>query len=359
MKIAYDISQVIYGTGVSHYRKNLIKNLLEIDKENDYLLYGFSLRRKKELEDFANSLPKKVESKFFPFPQKILNILWNRLHIIKLEKLIGDVDLIHTSDWLEPPSEAPKITTVHDLTPLKFPKETPKGVVAVHKKKLGWVLRESKAVIVPSIATKNDFITVGGDDSKIKVIHESNNFSKATDEDVEKTKKKYKVYSKYLIAIGTNPRKNLKRIIDAFHLSKAGKEIKLVIIGGGGDKSLNQERGVRYLGFVSDQDLAALLTGSEALVFASLYEGLGIPILDAFACDVPVITSNISAMPEAAGDAAVLVDPKDARSIANGIEEALSKPKTLVEKGKSRLKNFSWKKCAEETLKVYKEVIKL
>lgn len=357
-KIAYDISQVIYGTGVSHYRAQLIKNLLEIDNENEYLLYGFSLRRKKELEDFANSLPKKVETKFFNLPQKILNILWNQLHLVKLEKLVGDVDLIHTSDWLEPPSDITKITTVHDLVALKFPKITPKNVVSVQKKKLYWVKNESKLIIVPSKQTKKDLVSLGTSENKIEVIYEANNLTKQSSKDVEEAKKKFKIRNKYILAIGTNPRKNLDKIIEAFHLARAGKNIKLLIAGENRGMGADHQRGVSYLGFVSDKDLSSLLTGAEVLVFPSLYEGLGIPILDAFACETPVVTSNLSSMPEAAGDAAVLVDPTDIRSIARGIEEALEKPKTLVSKGKKQIKKFSWKKCALETLEVYKEVLK-
>lgn len=358
MKIAFDISQIIYGTGVSHYRAQLIKNLLEIDKQNEYILYGFSLRRKKELKDFANSLPKKVETKFFNFPQKILNILWNQLHILKIEKLIGEVDLVHTSDWLEPPSDVTKVTTVHDLVALKFPKITPNSVVSVQKKKLFWVKNESKRIIVPSFQTKKDLLGLGFSEDKINVVYEANNLAKQPVDKVEKVRKKYKIRNKYILAIGTNPRKNLKKIIEAFHLSRAGKNIKLLIVGETRGVTTIHERGVSYLGFVSDEDLSSLLTGAEVLVFPSLYEGLGIPILDSFACETPVVTSNLSSMPEAAGDAAVLVNPTDTRSIAKGIEEALDKPKTLVSKGKKQIKKFSWKKCAQDTLEIYKETLK-
>jgi glycosyltransferase involved in cell wall biosynthesis len=112
---------------------------------------------------------------------------------------------------------------------------------------------------------------------------------------------------------------------------------------------------VRYLGPVSDEDLAALYTGAEVLVFPSLYEGFGLPILDAFACGCPVVTSNLSSMPEVAGDAAVLVDPYDVNSIADGIEKALRWRKGLIEKGSKWVKQFSWIKTAAETLKTYKE----
>ena len=156
--------------------------------------------------------------------------------------------------------------------------------------------------------------------------------------------------------IGTNMRKNIERAVQAYHLAKHGKNLKMIIVGENKGPRLEDERGVRFLGYVNQEDLPALLTGSEALLFPSLYEGLGIPVLDAFNCEVPAITSNISSMPEVAGGAAILVDPYDVNSITSGIEEALSKPKTLIAKGLKRVADFSWQKCAEETLKVYKEV---
>ncbi len=355
MRYAIDLSQIIYGTGVSHYRENLVRNLLKIDSENEYVLYGGSLRRIKDLRFKINDLglTPRTTVKTFPIPPRIADIVWNKLHILPIEKLIGQVDAVHTSDWAEPPSKMNKVTTVHDLVALKFSKITPRLVVETHKERLKWVNKESKIIIVPSIATKNDLIELGFDENKIRVIYEAPNLSKSNE--VEEIKKKYAIREDYIIAIGANPRKNTQSIIDAYHLSKYGKNLKLIIVGEKINTKLEDERGVRFLGHLPDDELSALLTGSSALVFPSLYEGLGIPVLDAFNCEVPVVTSNISSMPEVAGGAAVLVDPYDVNSIADGIEEALSKPKTLIAKGLKRVADFSWTKTAEETLKVYKE----
>lgn len=359
MKIAIDLSQIIYGTGVSHYRQNLVKNLLKIDTENEYLLYGGSLRRFGELKDKVNLLANgaNVNSKIFPIPPRLADIVWNKLHILPIEKIIGEVDLIHTSDWAEPPSKINKVTTIHDLVALKFAKVTPKIVVDTHKERLKWVHKESKKIIVPSIATKNDLIELGFDEQKIRVIYEAPNMSKTNVAEVEAAKKKYAIHEDYIIMIGTNPRKNIERAVQAYHLAKHGKNLKMIIVGENKGLKLEDERGVRFLGYVSQADLPALLTGSEALLFPSLYEGLGIPVLDAFNCEVPAITSNISSMPEVAGGAAILVDPYDVNSIASGIEEALSKPKTLIAKGLKRVSEFSWTKNAEETLEVYNQFI--
>ncbi len=358
MRIAIDMSSVIYGTGVSNYRINLVKNLLKIDTQNEYLLYGGSLRRLQELKLKIQDLglTNKTIVKTFPIPPRLADVVWNKLHTLPIETLIGDCDLIHTSDWAEPPSKINKITTIHDLVPIVLPRFTPKIIVDTHKERLKWVQKESKKIIVPSTATKEDLIKLGIDESKIVVIYEAPNISKATEAQVIESKRKYAIREEYIIMIGTNPRKNIERAVKAYHLAKHGKNLKMLIIGENKGLKLEDERGVRFLGYVPTEDLSPLLTGAKALLFPSLYEGFGVPILESFACEVPVVTSNISSMPEAAGGAAILVDPYNENSIAEGIEEALSKPKTLIAKGLKVVANYSWQKNAEETLGVYKEM---
>jgi glycosyltransferase involved in cell wall biosynthesis len=351
MRVAIDVSQIVYGTGVSHYLINLVKNLLRIDSQNEYLLYAGSLRRK---GDILNVFPR---AKVFPIPPRLADLIWNKLHILPIEKLIGQVDLIHTSDWAEPPSAFPKVTTIHDLIPLKFSKITPQVIVSTHKDRLTWVAKESKRIIVPSSCTKNDLVELGFDENIIRVIPEAPNLTKASIEDIERIKKKFGIHGSYIISVGTKPWKNIEKIIDAFHLSKFGKNLKLLVIGEKNDTNFQDERGVRFLGHVTDNDFSGLLTGSKALVYASLYEGFGLPILDAFNCGVPVVTSNISSMPEVAGDAAVLVNPGKVNEIADGIEKVLRGPKGYIEKGLERVKEFSWEKNARETLSVYMEAL--
>lgn len=357
MRIAIDMSPIIYGTGVSNYRINLVKNLLKIDIQNEYVLYGGSMRRLPELKSKIEEIIKgtSATSKTYPIPPRVANIIWNKLHILPIEKIIGQADLVHTSDWAEPPSNVTKITTIHDLVPIVLPRFTPKIIVETHKERLKWVQKESKKIIVPSNSTKEDLIKLGFEENKIVVIYEAPNITKASQAQVEDSKKKYSIHEDYIIMIGTNPRKNIERAVKAYHLAKHGKNLKMLIIGENKGLKLEDERGVRFLGFVPTEDLSPLLTGAKALVFPSLYEGFGVPILESFACEVPVVTSNISSMPEASGGAAILVDPYEPNSIAEGIEEALSKPKTLITKGLKVVANYSWQKCAEETLKVYKE----
>jgi len=359
MRVAIDLSPIIYGTGVSKYRENLVKNLLKMDSENEYVLYGGSFRQIQNLKFKIQNIVQNynnAKSIVYPIPPRLANIIWNKLHILPIEKLVGQVDLIHTSDWAEPPSSSKKITTIHDLVPIVLPRFTPKIIVDTHKERLKWVQRESLKIIVPSNATKEDLIKLGFEENKIAVIYEAPNLSKASAAEVKVVRQKYSIREDYIIMIGTNPRKNIERAINGYHLSKHGKNLKLIIVGENKGLKIKDERGVRFLGYVPDADLSPLLTGASLLLFPSLYEGFGIPILEAYTCNVPVVTSNISCMPEAAGGASILVDPYDVNAIADGIKEALSKPKTLITKGLKVVANYSWQKNAEETLGVYKEV---
>lgn len=355
MRVAIDISQIVYETGVSSYTKNLVENLIKIDKVNEYILFAGSLRRK---SDVLNIFP---QTKVFPIPPILANLVWNRLHTLPVEKLIGRIDVFHSSDWAEPPSGAFKVTTIHDLGPILyprlFPKEIIRDIVATHKQKLAWVKKESRRIIVPSVSTKTDLVNLDFDWSKIRVIPEAPSpiFKHASEESIEKLKNKYKISGKYLLAVGMNVRKNSENIIRAFDLARSGEDLKLVFVGLSKYTNIQETRNVRIAGQIPIDELPVFYSGSEALVYPSFYEGYGLPILEAFACGTPVVTSNVSSMPEVAGDAAVLVDPMDVNSIADGIHTALKGPKGLIEKGLARVKEFSWEKTAKMTLDVYNE----
>lgn len=352
MRIAIDISQIVYGTGVSLYTKKLVENLLTIDKLNDYILWAGALRRK---QDILNIFP---QAKISPLPPILADFVWNRLHILPIEKLTGNIDVFHSSDWAEPPSKAFKVTTVHDLIPLKFPKLIHRKILETHIRRLEWVKSESDRIIVPSKTTMVDLVDYGVSEKKIRIIPEAGSLTKANKDSILKVKSKYKIAGDYLLAFASGPYKNIEKIKKAFELSSAGKNLKLVVVGRQSVSLIKEDRNVRLTGFVDSGELSALLTGSRGLIFASIYEGFGQPILDAFACEVPVVTSNIGSMVEVAGNAAFLVDPNSVDSISLGIEKILRGPKSYIEKGLRRLSEFSWQKTAKMTLEVYKEISK-
>lgn len=346
MKIAIDISQIIYGTGVSVYTYELVSNLMKIDHENEYKLFGGSIRRRKDLIKYTQNI--------ISLSPTLADFVWNRLHILNVEKFIGPIDVLHSSDWSQPPTRAFKVTTVHDLAPLKFPKETPKKIVEVHKRRLYWVLKECDRIIVPTNSIKDDLLEIGAPEDKIRVIYEgvNNKFQKQEEDKINEVKKKFAIHDDYILSVGTGARKNTPKIIEAYQKLKT-KNLKLIIVGG--REKHFETRGVSSIGFISDPDLISLYSGAKSLVYPSLYEGFGLPILQAYACGTPVVTSNIGSMKEIAANAAILVDPNDVNSIATGIDKAVNSPKTLSKLGFKRVKEFSWEKCAVETKKVYQE----
>ncbi len=355
MKIAIDVSPVIYGTGVSVYTSRLVENLLKIDTKNIYLLFGGSLRRRSELITFSKKLKGDFITKFFYIPPTIFDVFSNRFNLVSVERFTGNIDVYHSSDWAQFKSNAFNVTTVHDLAPILLPKQTHPKIVSTHKRRISKVIKEADRIIVPSISTKNDLAKLGVQENRIRVIHEalSLDFSSITNEDIQRVKHKFNLNGNYSLSIGSVKRKNLKNIIQAFEKAGGDSNLKQHVIVGSGDE--DNRRGVRFTGRVTDRDLMSLYKGADVLVYASLYEGFGLPILEAFAAGIPVVTSNISSMPEIAGDAGVLVDPMSVEDITNGINKAIKNKKDLVRKGKIQLKKFSWEKAAYETLKVYEE----
>ena len=204
MKVAIDISQSIYGTGVSVYTLNLVSNLISQFPNDEFILFGGSLRLKKELERIARKF--KTKNYIYPLPPRLMDLIWNSLHILPVEKLIGNVDLIHTADWTEPPSSIPKVTTVHDLIPFKFPHTSHSIIRNAHKKRLSWVKKESRAIIAVSQSTKNDLISILKiPEEKITVIQEAaeKKYHPQPPAMVSNIKRKYKISSEYIFSLVT------------------------------------------------------------------------------------------------------------------------------------------------------------
>lgn len=361
MKIAIDISQAIYGTGVSVYTKNLVAHLIKQHPEDEFVLFGGSLRRRQELISLVKKL--KGTPKIYPFPPTLMDFVWNSLHLIPIETFTGPVDLIHTSDWTEPPSKFPKVTTVHDLIPFKYPQTTTDSIRNAHKKKLAWVIRESRKIIAVSEATKRDLMSIlRVPEGKIVVIPEgvADRYFPQTLDIVEAVNRRYKTGDNYLFTLSTvEPRKNQAALIKAYEIvRKTYPDLKLVIAGRvRQDGNLTPTEGVITPGYVPEADLPALFTGCLAFVFPSLYEGFGLPPLEAMACGAPVAVSDISSLPEVVGAAGVLFDPESVPDIAAGIIKAIQNRSELRKKGLKQAAKFTWDRAAEETYRVYQKVL--
>lgn len=357
LKIGIDISQVIYGTGVSVYTEELVRHLLKLDKKNEYNLFGGYGRELKSLNQFAKTLHGNFKKKFFPFPPTAADVIWNSLHTLPIELFTGKLDIYHSSDWAQAPSKAYKVTTVHDLVPIKFPNDSVAKLSGAHKARLSWVKKEVDKVIAVSKTTKQDLIEYGINAKKIIVIPEApgEEYKPQKKEEIVKIKAKYALGgSGFIFAVGTAPRKNIERLVEAYKKIRKDYDLKL-LIAGGVSKKVEYEPGVVYLGYVPQPEFVNLFAAADLLCYPSLYEGFGLTILQAMASGTPVVTSKGSSMEEVAFGAAELIDPKDVDSIANGIKKAIKNRKSLTEKGLARAKKYSWVKTARETLKIYME----
>ncbi|MBI2430661.1 MAG: glycosyltransferase [Candidatus Levybacteria bacterium] len=174
MRIGIDISQIAYeGTGVGEYLRQLVEELLNLDRDNEYVLFFSSLRRKIQNSKFKiqNDNPK-VKITTFLFPPVLLDLLWNRLHIFPIEWLIGNVDVFISSDWTQPPTKAKRATILYDLIVYMYPEGTDKKIVSVQKRRLSWVKKECDIVFCISESTKKDAKKILGiDQKKLHVIY--------------------------------------------------------------------------------------------------------------------------------------------------------------------------------------------
>ena len=375
MKIGIDISQIVYGTGVSNYTKQLVEALLKIDRKNQYILFGSSLRLNKKLTGFKKQLSqyKNVEFKITHYPPFLLAFLWNKLHIFPIEKFLGEVDVFHSSDWTQPPvrsQRTKKVTTVHDMIAYLFPSSSHPKIVSNRKRRLKIVKAEVDAIITDSETTKEDlvkFLEIPQEKVTVVYLASSVIFKPQDDDKVKEVLEKYKIKKPYILSVATwEPRKNIQKLVDVFEkIQKENPNLSLVLTGKHGwgqDPSFKDNDRIVSTGFIPRDDLTALYSGCRVFVYPSLYEGFGLPILEAMACGTPVITSNNSSMTEIAKDAAILVDPRSESQIKRAIEMVLNlnldSYQKMVNASLNRARQYTWIKTAKETLKVYEEVVK-
>lgn len=366
MKIGIDISQLVYkGTGVARYVEHLVSKLVEIDDKNEYILFGNSLRKKNILDVYYNKNLKinpRVNKKIIPLPQTFMEILWNKLHIIPIENFIGKVDLFHTSDWVEPPAKAKKVTTIHDFLVFKYPELFPQDLVETQKRRVSWVINEAEIILVDSESTKKDgYELLSVPKEKMVVVYPgiSANFKPASNAEIKRINSKYRISKPYLLSVGTRePRKNVDRIIAAFKTFEKKLDMELIIVGNlgwGYERNPNDER-IKLLGFVPDEDLPVLYSGASCFIYPSLYEGFGFPVLEALACGTKVVTARGGSLAEVGNSYCTYVDPENTESIAEGIKKALvvKTPEGAV----SWAHSFKWERTAKEVLDIYQKIVK-
>lgn len=363
MKIAIDVSQMCYeGTGVARYVYGLTHALLSLDTSHTFVLYAGVLRQRDFFEKLKTQSPwDKAEWHILPIPPKVAGLALSTLPI-HIESLIGKVDLFHSSDWVEPRASCPVVTTIHDLVFIKYPGTVEKMILNTQVKRLNKIVKNKTHIIADSRSTKQDLLeTYNLKTDQVDVVYPGidTKYSAQSRIEIDRVKTKYNLPDRYILSLGTQePRKNISRLVDAVKEI----DIPLVIVGKYGWGATDtpgvkgtHTPGVLKLGLVPDSDIAPLYSGATVFAYPSLYEGFGFPVLEAMACGTPVVTSNISSLPEIAGDAAILVDPKSVDLIRAGITTAMQNRDICIERGLKQAQKFSWENTAKHTLEVYEK----
>ncbi len=380
MRIGIDCRamQDSFMAGIGYYIYYLLNNIAKLDTQNTYRLLYNSYRR-----EFIDKPPCFSYPNFSTVKFRISNVFFSGISgtsaskLLPVENLIGDVDIFHATNYLLPYCKHAKpILSIYDLSIIKFMQFHPlKRRIVFSRRRLLNSAKACKAIIACSDSTKKDIIDIlDVSPDKIKVIYGaiSPEFKKIDDiGNIFNVLKKYSLPEKYILYIGTlEPRKNLARTIEAFKKVKDKMKdgLKFILIGGKGwyykdifrtiDK-LNLNDDVVYLDYIRREDLPAIINGAQAFVCLSFYEGFGLPPLEAMACGIPTLVSNISCFPEIVSDACLKINPYSLDDITDGIVRILTDDKlrdVLRQRGLERVKDFSWQKTASETLALYNDV---
>lgn len=366
MKIAIDIREAGHEkTGKGWYTYNLVREILKLDQKNDYLLYTDS--EKSPFENDKNVTLKTIKSSPWKWHFKVIKDLQNQ-----------KVDLFFAPTSYIIPAFAPKslktIITVHDLVAFLLPNFNNTKAMILERLTLKKALKKAYNIFVVSENTKKDLLKrfhYAPEKIQITPCAPTEPFKRqVTAEDLAKVKEKLKLPDHFILAVGTlEPRKNFSNLIKSFVIIKRKHpQYKLVIVGKKGwkfkhiEESLKHyqlEKEVIFPGYVEDEDLQEVYHLASVFVFPSLYEGFGIPPLEAMACGCPVVSSNVSSLPEVIGEAGLLIDPKNAHKIAEAVSSLLTNEQvrtTLIERGKIQAAKFNWKDSAQTALKVFESL---
>jgi glycosyltransferase involved in cell wall biosynthesis len=369
MRVAVDAHMIgERQTGAEYYTLGLIAGLARVDSENHYTLlttHRAALKR-------ALNLP----SNFEPFTvhpgSNLPRVAWAMPRACRQVR----AQVLHVSYTAPPICPCPTVVTIHDIAYEFFPRFFSPRDRWLLSITVPFSCRRAARVIAVSECTKHDLIDQYGiPETKIRVIYEAANdkFSQGIpQEKVTHIQKQYADGRRYILAVGNiQPRKNLKRLIEAFAAliaENTEEDMPVLVIGGQAKWQSSaiyqqvEQQGlssfIHFTGYIPDEDLPALYRGAEIFVYPSIYEGFGLPPLEAMASGIPVICSKASALPEAVGDAALLIDPLDTGSIVQALRELVSdaaRRQALTRAGLARAAQFSWEKTARETIAVYEE----
>jgi glycosyltransferase involved in cell wall biosynthesis len=355
-------------TGVGVYALALCRALAETGHAGDLVAFHAAHENTPpELEALT------VERCSFGLARDRLYDVWMQDRRPPPQLVSGELDVVHsTGPAIPPPGGAALVVTVHDLAPIRFADRYPRRARALYKRAAVITASEAARVICPSRSTALDVEEFYGvERERIRVVPHGVDMADLGVHDAEQLWARRGLSEPYVLWVGTQEqRKNVVAVLDAFaRIAPRHPRLSLVLHGPNGWLGDEVGEGVRHRGMhgrtiVSEgslprSELAALYTRASAFVYPSLYEGFGLPVLEAMACGTPVVTSNISALPETAGDAALLVDPLDEEALAEAIERIIEDPTLaddLCRRGQKRAAGFTWADVARKTWAVYEEV---
>lgn len=375
MDIGIDVRPALKAkTGVGNYVINLVRALADIDRENRYHLFSNSFKdrfRPPRLDDRAD-----WRLRDFRFPNLLMDFAWDRVGGSAIRRLLGGIDIFHFTGNIAPGLKGiATVASVYDLYHVRHPGSVA-GKHRVSRRGLEKNLNSVSKIICISAFTKADltelFEVPPGKISVVPLGVDSLAFQPMDKREcARRLKDRFQIESDFLLFVGTlETRKNLPALVEAFRRVRERRpDLQLVLAGDAGEgfarvrekiRQVKLDGAVRLLGYLAeDEDLKCLYGGAAAFVFPSHYEGFGLPLLEAFACGTPAAASDRTAIPEVAGDAALLFDPDRPEDIAGKILQILeddSLARTLRDRGLARARAFSWSHTAQKTLEVYESL---
>jgi glycosyltransferase involved in cell wall biosynthesis len=366
------------GAGIGRLVREMIAALAVLDTHTSYKLFVAGATH--------STLPVSLGANFRWKPTRVTPLwfarLWHRAQLPWLvESFVGKVALFHATDFTLPPTlpSTRTILTVHDLSFVRTPETAPPVLKTYLDQVVPRSVRRANHVIADSQATKNDLMELYQTPAeKISVVLSGVRADYHPIQDQARLKAVRERYQipldvPYIFSIGTvQPRKNYERLIEALSiLGKPFEDVHIVIAGGKGwldnpifetVQRLQLAHRVHFTGFVRDEDVPALYSGAVCTSYVSLYEGFGFPVIESMACGTLVLTSNVSSLPEVAGNAAPMVDPYNTEAIADALQRLLSDTayrEQLREAGFQQAAQFTWEKSAQQLLSVYQSVLQL
>jgi glycosyltransferase involved in cell wall biosynthesis len=379
MRIGFDAKRAYHNaTGLGNYSRTLILSLAEYYPENHYFLFNT-----KPSDRFSMEAPGLHEVLPSGMINRALPSLW-RSSRVKKDLLKNQIDIYHGLSHEIPfgiqRSGIKSVVTIHDLIFEKYPEQFNPVDVLIYRRKFRYACEKSNLIIAVSEQTKRDISEVYGiSQDKIRVCYQScrpDFFDEPEESFLRSARQKFGLPEQFYLYVGSIiERKNLHRIIEALRELNPADQLPLVVIGSGNAyrekvvqliKQSGLEEKVIFLserkqGPITEKDLPALYKMATALIYPSLYEGFGIPVLEALATGTPVITSKTSCLPEAGGPASLYADPLDSTDIARAMEKIMrdtSLRSLMAEQGREHAKKFSRKKAASDVMDVYRELMK-